>query len=209
LVDGERSFPITYGTPRPDAAREFDGSVSDHIGFEGRIPTAGLERARHLVELVAVTDDGIVRTPITFAMVVGQPSSARIVLKETTAAFLDDIVRVERGAPRALGAPLRLVRGDRLFVRGWAIDEPAHSLAAGVVLVVDGEREFPLLYGLPRHDIAGAFNDDALLRAGFTGEIDTALLPVGLHSAECRVLAGDGRGALATMQRFDFEVSEV
>jgi hypothetical protein len=125
-----------------------------------------------------------------------------------TSAFLDDVVRIRQGSAREVGAPLRVVRGDLLFVRGWAIDDSVRNIAAGVVIVIDGQIEVPALYGLPRPDVADFHQNEALMRSGFTGEIETGQLQLGLHSAECRVLSRDGRGAFSTAQRFEFEVYE-
>ena len=210
IVDGERAYPGEYGAPRPDVGEFLGRPIASEIGFNIRIPTIALTRGTHEVEIVGSIDDGqsIVPTSIVLQFVVGQSTSARVPLREMTSAYLDDVVRISRSAARDVAAPLRLVRGDRIFVRGWAFDEPAREIAAGVTLLIDDRIEVPTLYGLPRPDIAETFENEALVRSGFTAEIDTALLKPGLHRAECRVLARDGRGALTTAQRFDFEVFE-
>lgn len=75
--------------------------------------------------------------------------------------------------------------------------------------MIDGKIEVPALYGLPRPDVAEVHGNDAFLRSGFSGEIETDDLAAGLHTAECRVLSRDGRGAYLTAQRFEFELNEV
>ena len=202
-------YRAEYGTPRPDVAEQL--GYPDDIGFLAQIPTSAIVPGPHVIELVASVegDDVIVRTPVVVNLVVGEALPWRVVLDEMTAAYIDDVVRFQPGPPRDLGAPLRLARGDRLFVRGWALDESAQAPAAGVLLMVDGTIEVSALYGLPRPDVAAARSDDTFLKTGFTAEIRTDALAKGMHSVTCRVLARDGRGALATAQRFDFEVSEI
>jgi hypothetical protein len=211
VVDGERAFPVAYGEPRLDVAAQVGRAMPAEVGFSVSIPTVTLKRGMHSVEIFALAADGatLIATPINLQIIVGQSSSARLPLAEMTLAFLDDVVRVQRGPAREVGAPLRILRGDRLFVRGWAVDEPARNVAAGVVIVIDGKIEVPALYGLPRPDVAEVHGNDAFLRSGFSGEIETDDLAAGLHTAECRVLSRDGRGAYLTAQRFEFELNEV
>jgi hypothetical protein len=176
------------------------------------VPTAGLSPGTHEIGIVArasAADGGVVRMPVTLHIVVGDMLPARVKLESMAAAFIDDIVRIQPGKPRDLGAPLRLARNDVLFVRGWAVDEVSASPAAGVVLVIDGNVEVTAMYGLPRDDVAAARGSDAMVPTGFTAEIDTALLKVGNHAVECYVLAQNGRGAYGTGQRFDFELVDV
>jgi hypothetical protein len=208
LVDGERAYPLEYGSPRPDVSGALEGAESTDVGFRVSIPTVTLKRGMHRIEIVGMDGDTVVPSPITLEIIVGQSSSARFALHQMTSAFLEDVVRIRTGTAPELGGPLRVMRGDRLFVRGWAIDDVARDVAAGVVFVIDGRIEVPALYGLPRPDVAEVHQNDALVRSGFSGEIETDDLPAGLHRAECRVLARDGRGAFSTAQRFDFEVSE-
>jgi hypothetical protein len=146
--------------------------------------------------------------PVAMRIVVGDMLPARVKLDAMAAAFIDDIVRIQPGVPRDFGAPLRLARGDTLFVRGWAIDEVSVSPAAGVVLLIDRSLEETAVYGLPRGDVAAARGSESFLPTGFTAEIDTTVMEAGKHSVECYVLAADGRGAFGTGQRFDFEVLE-
>lgn len=207
VVDGDRAYPVRYGTPRSDVVEMLERPMTPNVGFDVRVPTANLERGSHLLDVVAVSADGTpVRTGVALRFNIVGAMGAWVPLDEMTSAFLDDVIRVRSGKQREVGAPLRVARGDRLFVRGWAIDDSARSLAAGVVLVVDGHTEIPALYGLPRPDVAEAYRDGELARSGFTAEIETAELDVGMHAADCRVLACDGRGTFKTAQRFDFEV---
>jgi hypothetical protein len=211
IIDDERAYPLEYGLSRPDVAGSFDGPVPSDVGFSVEIPTITLKRGEHQLKIVGAGSDAdaVFMTPISLQLLVGPSASARITLNEMTAAFLDDVVRIKRGVAREVGAPLRVVRGDRLFVRGWAFDEAARGVAAGVALMIDGRLEVPALYGLPRPDVAEAHQNEGLVRSGFTAEIDTDDLAAGLHTADCRVLSRDGRGAYATAQRFEFEVLEV
>jgi hypothetical protein len=211
VVDGEHVFRASYGSPRPDIAEFLEAPPGvDALGFEVSIATGELAAGKHDVEVVGVSAGaGVVdRTPIALRIIVGEALPAHIPLRETTLASIDDVVRIEQSVATGAGAPLRLVRGDRLFVRGWAIDESSKSLAAGVVLAIDGTREVIALYGLPRPDVAATLGNDDLTRCGFTAEIASDDLSAGIHTVVCRVLARDGRGAFATAQQFAFELSE-
>jgi hypothetical protein len=211
LVDGRHPYRAAYGVPRPDVADAVGLPERDGLGFEVEIGTVDLERGAHECVLVGVTagDGAAVRLPQTLRVIVGEALPTRIPLRESTLASIDDVVRVEGAVASAIAAPLRVVRGDKLFVRGWAIDEPAGTLAGGVVLAIDGEREVVALYGLPRADVAEALGKRDLMRCGFTAEIDSADLTTGIHTVTCRVLARDGRGAFTTAQHFAFDVVDI
>ncbi len=210
IVDGERAYKVDYGSARIDAVAQFGKPVSPLVGFAARVPTVNLQRGTHQLDIVAMSADGetLVRSPISLQLVVGPAASARLPLEEMTSAFLDEVVRVQSEVVYQSGAPLLVAQGDHLFVRGWAIDEPAQSVAAGVVFIIDDRMEVSALYGLPRPDVAETLRNPNLTRCGFTVEIETEALAVGFHKAECRVHARDGRGAFMTAQRFDFEVSD-
>jgi hypothetical protein len=148
----------------------------------------------------------VVRTSLALRLTIGEPLPARIPLQETTTALIDEVVRIEDGAAGSAAAPLRVRRGDRIFVRGWAFDQSAQSLAAGVVFVIDDAIEHVALYGLDRPDVAASLKNDGLTRSGFSCEFETDNIVTGMHTATCRVLARDGRGALQTNQTFTFEL---
>jgi hypothetical protein len=208
VVDGVQAFAATYGATRLDAV-ELTGTPN--VGFDARVPTAGLAPGVHEISIAARAggpEGPTLRMPVAMRIVVGDMLPARVKLDAMAAAFIDDIVRIQPGVPRDFGAPLRLARGDTLFVRGWAIDEVSVSPAAGVVLLIDRSLEETAVYGLPRGDVAAARGSESFLPTGFTAEIDTTVMEAGKHSVECYVLAADGRGAFGTGQRFDFEVLE-
>ncbi len=207
LIDGIRAYRAEYGSPRGDVVAK---TGREDVGFTAEVPTAGLTFGMHTAELVARrrSDGSVVRTNATIQVNVGDTLPLRVALNETTAAFIDDIVRVQPNGPqRDFGAPLRIGVDDELFVRGWAVDEHGRGAAAGVVLVIDGKHEVMALYGIPRPDVAAARNDDGFLRTGFTAKIAAAGLDPGMHAVACYVVARDGSGAYRTGQQFDFEVS--
>ena len=211
VVDADRAFAAAYGKPRDDVANVREKASLSKVGFDVRIPTSDLERGLHRLEMVGVGRSGaeLLRSETTLEIVVGEPLRSRFALDEQTAAFVDDVVRIRQERPAESITPLRVQRGDRVFVRGWAIDESAKALAGGVILLLDDETEVQALYGLPRPDVAERLGDAAFSRCGFTAEIPTQDLAVGMHDVKCRVIASSGRGTLQTAQRFDFEVSEL
>jgi hypothetical protein len=206
VVDGQRAFAGSYGTPRLDVGEQL--GFTD-VGFEVRIPTADLAPGRHEIRIVSAAGDAVVLMPIRVAILVGAMLPPQARLEQMTSAFIDEVIRIQPGSPRDLGAPLRLARGDRLFVRGWAIDDIAGSPAAGVFFSIDRQIDIAAIYGLPRGDVAAERGSELFRPTGFTAEIATDGLAEGHHSVSCYALAKDGSGAYATAQRFDFEVRDV
>jgi hypothetical protein len=211
VVDGDRVYRAVYGAERRDVAEIRKNTALTNVGFEIRIPCAEISRGSHRLELVglATGEEALLRSGILFDLLIVDFLRSHAVRSESTAVFLDEVVRVRGERPEDAIAPLRVRRGDRVFVRGWAFDDAKQTLAAGVILLLDEDVEVQALYGLPRPDVADKFGAPQLARCGFTAEIATDALAAGLHTVRCRVIASDGRGVLQSAQRFDFEVSEL
>lgn len=209
IVDRERAYDIRYGGERPDVSDNLGRADARSSGFSVSLSTAGLSPGTHRIEIAAVGRTGdLVVLPLSLNVAVGDALTVRYPLDDMAPAFLDDVTRVPIGLPSTGEGPLRVARGDKIFVRGWAYDGVENAPAAGVVLVVDDRLEIPSLYGLARPDVAAAHQNPAIVRSGFTAQIETERLDAGYHTVAARVLSKRGLGAYATAQRFDFEVSE-
>jgi hypothetical protein len=94
--------------------------------------------------------------------------------------------------------------GQSIFVRGWAVDARAATLASRVVLLVDGVLGFEATYGHGRADIATVFGVPGYARAGF----DAVLPPVlglGAHNVAACAVSVDGR-SFSIVAKADFHV---
>ena len=88
-----------------------------------------------------------------------------------------------------------IVRGQPIYVRGWAVDATAGALASRVVLVVDGVLEFPTNYGHSRPDIATFLGVTEYAQSGFDA-ILPPVLDVGHHSIAACAVSPDGNSYL-------------
>jgi hypothetical protein len=89
-----------------------------------------------------------------------------------------------------LGNNLRIRLGDKVIVRGWAVDTSAATLAGGVEVVIDGTA-YKLPYFLTRTDVAAALRSPAFTDSGYLGIIAAYLLPEGKHTMSLRVVTSD------------------
>jgi hypothetical protein len=97
-------------------------------------------------------------------------------------------------------------RGHAIFVRGWAIDEPAGAAAAGVYISIDGDRKsaLPARYGRPTPEEARL--PDFARNCGFTALIPTDGLAVGQHTIELLVVAGGWTGFYVPLPPVGFSI---
>lgn len=118
-------------------------------------------------------------------------------LRQPTRAGIDEVL-VSSGSLHALP------RGNAIFVRGWAIDEPAGGPAAGVYISLDGNRiaAVPARYERP-HETEGAS-----ARCGFTASIPTDALARGPHRFELLVAARAWTGYYVPTPPVSFNVVE-
>lgn len=82
----------------------------------------------------------------------------------------------------------RTTVGENVLIRGWAIDQPANSLAAGVELVID-KRPFKITYLLERPDVADALRNSTYRQCGFRAGFPARLLGRGRHVLTLRFIA--------------------
>jgi hypothetical protein len=100
-----------------------------------------------------------------------------------------------RGVPgihvsRAAGQPVKLT--------GWAIDDLAWRPASGVTLRLDGQTEFPAVYGLENKDVAKILQNPEFRWTGFDATIPLDKVSPGMHTLELRILRTDGEGSYDT-----------
>ena len=84
--------------------------------------------------------------------------------------------------------PIRLERGARLCLQGWAVDPTGPRLAASVELDVPGAGRFESDYGFRRPDVALAL-DAPVAACGFRLMVDSGAFSSGTYRASPRVLA--------------------
>jgi hypothetical protein len=101
-----------------------------------------------------------------------------------------------RAAPGAAPVPLGAVisANETVVVRGWAIDPSRKQLAAGVILTL-GDACSEAAYGVPRHDVATHFCNEALTASGFRGAICPAREQRGSHELQVFAVGIDGTSA--------------
>jgi hypothetical protein len=76
---------------------------------------------------------------------------------------------------------------------GFAFDAVAKLPARGVDVVVDG-KAYPAAYGAARPDVARYFKAPALINVGFKATLPAQAMTAGMHLAQVRVVAADGKG---------------
>jgi hypothetical protein len=76
------------------------------------------------------------------------------------------------GSTSSIANDGRITLGSVLFVRGWALDVLAASLATGIIIQLGAERA-EAAYGALRDDIAAHFGNSAFKKCGFSGFVPT------------------------------------
>jgi hypothetical protein len=91
---------------------------------------------------------------------------------------------------RAAGQPVKLT--------GWAIDDLAWRPASGVTVRLDGQAEFPAVYGLENKDVAKILQNPDFRWTGFDATIPIGKIGPGMHTLELQILRTDGEGSYDT-----------
>jgi FkbM family methyltransferase len=73
---------------------------------------------------------------------------------------------------------------------GWAVDEPNHSAAGGVDIVIDGV-PYGAVYGWYRSDVADHFKNMSYLHSGFALVLEPGTLSKGRHTVAVRTISHD------------------
>jgi hypothetical protein len=174
-VDGGDIFPAEYGGSRPDIATAYGNDSLERTEFKARIPTGPLTLGPHALSfrLLAADRQGWYESaPWSFTVIPQAASSWSAFARKTRGA----IESVERF-------------GDRLLVRGWAIDDVAADTAIGVFVMVDDRWRIDATYGSFRPDVAKMLSDPVYADSGFSATVRTSGLARGSHTLRCCVLA--------------------
>jgi len=73
-------------------------------------------------------------------------------------------------------------------LEGYAVDTDREALLGDVVISVDGNYDFPAVYGIPRPDIASYLQNAKYLNSGFTAELPRSLITEGKHSITFKLI---------------------
>jgi len=87
-----------------------------------------------------------------------------------------------------------VTEGTTVTIAGWTVDEAHQSPGTAVVLVVDGNLDFPGVYGLARQDVVDRYHLEAYRSSGFTVSFSTSGMSAGQHKASVDLVSSDGSG---------------
>lgn len=90
-------------------------------------------------------------------------------------------------------APATLRLDGDIDVGGFAIDEAAGRLAAGVDIVIDS-LPFTAHYGMERSDVSEYFKNPAYRNSGFQFSTPARFFGRGQHALVTRIIRADGKG---------------
>jgi hypothetical protein len=211
-IVGSSVIRAEYGDARQDVVNHYQDERLRACGFSLDIPLDDIAAGHHTIRLrVTGAHDNVVYDGHRIALEVAPFPAAGAALPGGVGALgcVDKMAIFD-----ALGnvvdppAPLTLVRGNQLFLSGWAIDQPGDGIARAVHLSVDGLVSTPAVYGLERRDVAQHFHRPDLTECGFLALIATASMPAGSHWADVRVIDRTGTRFYALEQRVHFTVIE-
>ena len=189
---GGRRFPLFYGEPSPDVADYFSTKTMELCGFVGDINLAVLRPGTYPLKLDAVNHGGSVWLEKDIGSILVFDGQRFVLRSENPPVKL-----VETLAPSACavdGADISM-DGDvaELVLWGWAYDQRTHRPIRHGWLQV-GDQRIPLSMGVPRSDVARAFDDKKLLFTGFTAKFPLAGLAA--HSSYPLRFEMEGRSGL-------------
>jgi hypothetical protein len=93
-------------------------------------------------------------------------------------------------------------------MEGWAFDPVRHAAGQGVIARVDGQLDFPGVYGIGRPDAALVTHDPSSTSSGFGVEISTNGLKPGIHTVTIEILDADGVHYHELSDRLQFVVTD-
>ena len=97
---------------------------------------------------------------------------------------------------------------DTVSIVGHAQDNAAQAPAGGVFIEVDGGRDIPAAYGLPRPDVAKEPGTRRYCYSGFEADFAASLLKRGRHSLRVKVVSADGKRFSLSDEAFLLEIVE-
>ena len=87
-----------------------------------------------------------------------------------------------------------VAQGNFVTITGWTVDEAHQAPGSAVVLIVDGNLDFPGVYGFARQDVVDKYHLEAYRNSGFSVAFSTSGMSVGPHQLTVDVVSSDGRG---------------
>lgn len=171
---------------------------------------------RRLAAIVAVVLAAGSAEPVAVAAPNGKtlPRSQRVILSSVSArgGFTESAIEVVNTGEEVIlvrphPGPIADVAGQPLKITGWAVDSHAHTVARGVLVVVDGRERFTATYGQNRADVARALHGSVYAGSGFSAAVPTAGMATGTHSLRIRVLIKNRAGFYKGSQKIQFFVT--
>jgi hypothetical protein len=90
--------------------------------------------------------------------------------------------------------PQKAQLNTKIHVGGWAADLKKMTSAKAVIAVVDGKQAaVPIQMGMKREDVAKAYRNNNLVKAGWDGELTADALGKGKHRVEFFALVAEGK----------------
>jgi hypothetical protein len=169
LIDGAPVGTATLGQKRPDVAAAYNNPAYLNSGWTFNYAASGLSLGSHTVTVIALDSLGLSTTLGTKQIAVASTSA---------------------GAPfgsvdSALDATthsITVAHGDKLQVKGWAVDPQDGAPVSQVQILIDGAPVGTATLGQPRPDVAAALNNPAYLNSGWTFNYAASGLSLGSHT---------------------------
>jgi hypothetical protein len=91
-----------------------------------------------------------------------------------------------------------VVKGDTLFVQGWAADTATGAPVQSVTVFVDGNSVGTATLGIARPDVAQAFNRSDYTNSGWSFQMSTSTLSAGQHTVTATAMGSSGTGQIGS-----------
>jgi len=167
-VDGSPLGTATLGGLRPDVAQAYNRSDYTNSGWNFSASTSNLAVGSHTVTAVAHGFSATTSLSGSKTINITSPNGGR-----QTVGFVDT-------AGDANGMPV-VIRGNTLYVQGWAADNVSGAPVLNVTVFIDGFGVGSATLGVSRPDVAQAFGSVNFLNSGWTFQLSTSILSVGSH----------------------------
>jgi hypothetical protein len=128
-----------------------------------------------------------------------------IELRQETRAAIEEVQVADRPA----GGPLELLRGDGIFIRGWAVDDPAGGPPGGVYFRIDGKNEDAVPARNARYVLPSTTDPFEHSLCRFTALIPTDTLSLGTHTLELLVAGRGWTGYYAPLEPIIFSIYRI
>jgi SAM-dependent methyltransferase len=165
FVDGRPLGSLERSRVRLDVAERLGADAHAACGFGGRLYVGDAGSGEHALRLRLWAADGR-----------RHELERRVVAADAIAAHLD--------------VPEHAVARETLDVHGWAYAGP---LPLEIEVLLDGRPQGPLLYGVPRPDVAATHGGSIPESCGYLVRLDLGAAAAGAHTLLVRIRDGGGR----------------